>query len=82
MNVGELKVHIENNAVRLRLTQEDVQDLEAFNTMLFRQLLKLMRTFMMVDKDNEENSYFVVPTRVGKRAYCCIKLLDNRGLVS
>jgi hypothetical protein len=69
MNVGELRVHIENNAVRLRLTQEDIQDLEAFNVMLFGQLLKLMRTFMIIDKDNEENSYFVVPTCLGKRAY-------------
>jgi hypothetical protein len=75
MNVGELRVHTENNAVRLRLTQEDVKDLEAFNAMLFRELLKLMRTFMVVDKDNKENSYFVVPTCLGKRAYCCIRSL-------
>jgi endoribonuclease Dicer len=34
--------------------------------MLFRELLKLMRTFMVVDKDNKENSYFVVPTRLGE----------------
>ncbi|PNF18314.1 hypothetical protein B7P43_G14501 [Cryptotermes secundus] len=66
MNVGELRVHIENNAVCLHLTHEDIQDLEAFNAMLFRELLKLMRTFMVVDKDNKENSYFVVPTRLGE----------------
>jgi transcription initiation factor IIE alpha subunit len=66
MNVGELKVHVENNAVRLRVTQNDVEDVEMFNVMLFRQLLKLMKEFMMVDKDNEENSYFMVPTHLGK----------------
>jgi hypothetical protein len=76
MNVGELRVHIENNAVRLFLTQDDVQALEAFNVMLFGQLLKLKRTFVIVDKENQENSYFVVPTRLGKRACCCIKSLD------
>lgn len=75
MNVGELRVHTENNAVRLHLTQEEVQDLEAFNIMLFRQLLKLMRTFMMVDKDNEENSYFVVPTRLGENG--CHEIMWN-----
>jgi hypothetical protein len=75
MNVGELKIHIENNAVRLRLTQHDVQDLEAFNAMLFGQLLKLMRTFMVIDKDNEENSYFVVPTHLGKKACSYMKSL-------
>jgi hypothetical protein len=73
--VGELRVHIENNAVSLRLTQKDIQDIEAFNIMLFGQLLKLKRTFVIVDKDNQENSYFVVPTRLGKRACCCIKSL-------
>jgi hypothetical protein len=66
MNVGESKVRIVSNAACLRVTHEEVKDLEAFSAMLFRQLLKLMKSFLMVDKDNKENSYFVVPTRVGK----------------
>lgn len=66
MNVGELGVHIENNAVRLHVTQNDVDALGRFNVMLFDELLKLMKPFMMVDTDNEENSYFVVPVRLGK----------------
>lgn len=65
MNVGESKVRIVSNAACLRVTHEEVKDLEAFSAMLFRQLLKLMKSFLMVDKDNKENSYFVVPTRVG-----------------
>jgi hypothetical protein len=76
MNVGELNVHIENNAVRLCLTQDDVGDLEMFNAMLFRQLLKLMKPFMMLDKDNKENSYFVVPTRLGKMTHVCMLWKD------
>ncbi|XP_021927095.1 endoribonuclease Dicer-like isoform X2 [Zootermopsis nevadensis] len=66
MNVGELGVHIENNAVRLQVTQNDVDALGRFNVMLFDELLKLMKPFMMVDTDNEENSYFVVPVRLGE----------------
>jgi hypothetical protein len=66
MNVGELNVHVENNAVCLHLTHDDVEDLEMFNAMLFKHLLKLMKPFMMVDKDNKENSYFMVPTHLGK----------------
>jgi hypothetical protein len=66
MNVGEIEVHIANNATRIRVTHDELRDLEAFNVMLFRQLLKLMKSFLIVDKANRENSYFVVPTQVGK----------------
>jgi hypothetical protein len=66
MNVGELEVHIGNNAACVRVTRDDIRDLEAFNLMLFGQLLKLMKSFLIVDKANRENSYFVVPTQVGK----------------
>jgi hypothetical protein len=66
MNVGEIQVHIANNAACIRVTHDDIRDLEAFNAMLFGQLLKLMKPFLVVDKANKENSYFVVPTQVGK----------------
>jgi hypothetical protein len=66
MNVGEIEVHIVSNAACIRVTHEDIRDLEAFSAMLFGQLLKLMKSFLIVDKDNKENSYFVVPTQVGK----------------
>jgi len=66
MNVGEIEVHISNNAACIQVTGDDIRDLEAFNVMLFSQLLKLMKSFLIVDKANKENSYFVVPTQVGK----------------
>ena len=66
MNVGEIEVHIASNTTCIRVTRDDIRDLEAFNAMLFRQLLKLMKSFLTVDKANKENSYFVVPTQVGK----------------
>jgi len=66
MNVGETEVHIVSNAARVRVTRDDIRDLEAFHVMLFGQLLKLLKSFLIVDKANKENSYFVVPTQVGK----------------
>ena len=66
MNVGEIEVHIASNATSIRVTHDDIRDLEAFNAMLFGQLLKLIKSFLIVDKANKENSYFVVPTQVGK----------------
>jgi hypothetical protein len=66
MNVGEIEVHVVSNTACLNVTREDIRDLEAFNAMLFGQLLKLMKSFLIVDKDNKENAYFVVPTQVGK----------------
>lgn len=66
MNVGEIEVHIASNAACLHVTRDHIRDLEAFNVMLFGQLLKLMKSFLIVDKANKENSYFVVPTQVGK----------------
>jgi hypothetical protein len=81
MNVGELRVHIENNAVRLHLTHADIEDLETFNAMVFGQLLKLMKPFVMVDKDNRENSYFVVPTCLGKAVSSEVRDLLSEGSV-
>jgi hypothetical protein len=69
MNVGEIEVNVVSNAACIRVTCEDIRDLEAFNVMLFGQLLKLMKSFLIVDKDNKENSYFVVPTQVGKTVF-------------
>jgi hypothetical protein len=66
MNVGEIRVHIVCNTACIRVTQEDIKDLEAFNCMLFGEVLKLRKSFLIVDKANKENSYFVVPTRVGE----------------
>jgi hypothetical protein len=66
MNVGETEVHIVSNAARVCVTCDDIRDLEAFHAMLFGQLLKLLKSFLIVDKANKENSYFVVPTQVGK----------------
>jgi hypothetical protein len=66
MNVGELEVRIVNNAACIHVTRDDIRDLEAFNVMLFSQLLKLMKSFLIVDQASRENSYFVVPTQVGK----------------
>jgi hypothetical protein len=66
MNVGEIEVHIASNATCTHVTRDEIRDLEAFNVMLFGQLLKLMKSFLIVDKANRDNSYFVVPTQVGK----------------
>ncbi|PSN55294.1 hypothetical protein C0J52_01792 [Blattella germanica] len=64
MNVGELIVHVQQNDKFYRLTEEEVASLEVFNIMIFRQILKLMKPFMIIDKENLENSYFIVPTRI------------------
>ena len=66
MSVGELKVHIVPNATFVTLTSEQVELLESFNIMLFQKLLKLMKPYTMVDREDKINSYFVVPTKEGK----------------
>ena len=66
MNTGELRVHVVPNAALMTLTREQVELLQSFNALMFQKLLKLIQAFAMVDKEDNVNSYFVVPTQKGK----------------
>ncbi|KAJ9599534.1 hypothetical protein L9F63_010006, partial [Diploptera punctata] len=71
MNVGEILIHVVQNASRVYLTYEQVEQLKSFNIMVFRKLLKLMKHFTIVDNEDKENSYFIVPT---KKVFQCLEL--------
>ncbi|XP_069680713.1 endoribonuclease Dicer isoform X2 [Periplaneta americana] len=69
MNVGELQVHVKVNAACICLTKEEIELVEGFSTMLFRQVLNLMKPFLIVDREDLENSHLIVPTRRGIAGY-------------
>lgn len=65
MNVGELLVTVESNIVTLQLSEEDIRCITNLHSLIFLHILQLVKTFMMRDSENQENSYLIVPVRPG-----------------
>nr|CAD7257375.1 unnamed protein product [Timema shepardi] len=62
MNVGELEINLICNANSFQVSDEQVKMAQKLNTMLFTELLhKLYKNFLVVDQENKEQSYFIVP---------------------
>ncbi|XP_067000048.2 endoribonuclease Dcr-2 [Anabrus simplex] len=72
LNVGSLNVSLLSNYMELTLTDAEITKLRRFNTMIFYDVLKLCRSFMTVDFENKENSYFIVPTKLDPEGNHCI----------
>lgn len=61
MNVGELNVDVEVNHTKMRLTTDEIEKLRLFHTMIFTEVLPMIKVFMIYDKDDLENSFLIVP---------------------
>lgn len=61
MNVGELNVDVQVNNSKLLLTGEEIEKLTNFHTLIFQEILPLIKAFMVFDKDNLNNSFLIVP---------------------
>ncbi|KAM7345951.1 endoribonuclease Dcr-2 [Cochliomyia hominivorax] len=62
MSQGKLHVEISENPIECLISnQEQINELKHFHTMLFRELLRLWKEFLVIDHRNEDNSYFIIP---------------------
>lgn len=64
MNVGPLEVQIKVNHSQIRLEREKIKLLKKFHTMLFSDIVKVIKSFMVFDNMNLENSFAVVPGKL------------------
>lgn len=62
MSQGNLHVKISENPIECVIRDEEQLNLlKKFHTVIFKDILKLWREFLVVDNRNEENSYLIVP---------------------
>lgn len=61
VDLGQIDVSIEVNAVVLQFTDEEVQKLITFHRFIFLDVLKIVKNFLVIDFSNRENSYCIVP---------------------
>ncbi|EFN79336.1 Endoribonuclease dcr-1 [Harpegnathos saltator] len=64
MNIGELNVTIKPNYATMTLNNEDIKSLKIYHTLLFSEVIPVIKKFMVFDKDNLENSFLIVPLNV------------------
>ncbi|KAK2580644.1 hypothetical protein KPH14_007750 [Odynerus spinipes] len=62
MNVGELNVNIEVNYEEMKLTAKEIIQLRIFHTIIFREIVPVIKPFMAFDNENLDNCFLIVPT--------------------
>ncbi|XP_073981490.1 endoribonuclease Dcr-2 isoform X5 [Rhodnius prolixus] len=66
MNVGEVNIQILENVETIKLSINEINLLFRFHCLLFAEVLKITKKFVMRDYENLENSFFLVPTIEGE----------------
>ncbi|XP_050325821.1 endoribonuclease dcr-1 isoform X1 [Bactrocera neohumeralis] len=67
MNQGKLSVKIAENPITLTITSEQqLKQLAKFHLMIFRDILECWKSFLVLDRRNQENAYFIAPLNNGK----------------
>lgn len=62
MTQGKVQVKISPKPIKCMFTNaEEIEKLQCFHTMLFRDLLNIWKSFFCMDRRNCENSYLIVP---------------------
>lgn len=61
MNVGSLNIKLRINNSQVNLSPDELNDLKKFHWLIFKEVLNLIKNFMIYDNDNKENSFLIVP---------------------
>ncbi|KAK7865819.1 hypothetical protein R5R35_001277 [Gryllus longicercus] len=61
LNVGQIAVHLVVNNAVLYLQSHEISSLQRFHAMLFFDLLKLNKSYVLADPKSEENNFLIVP---------------------
>lgn len=63
---GEVQVKLQLAPARVILSDSQIDKIVAFIHYTFTSVLRLQKYLMMFDPNSSENSYFIVPTKIGK----------------
>lgn len=63
MTAGELNVHIDVNREMVKLTKEELYKLRYFNNFVYKEILKILKEFLIYDNTKEAGTILLVPVR-------------------
>jgi len=72
MKDGKLDVDIIPNYTTMILNENDIELLKKFHFLLFNEIIPAIKTFMLFDNNNLENSFLIVPCKYDCIFYCNI----------
>ncbi|XP_018354963.1 PREDICTED: endoribonuclease Dicer [Trachymyrmex septentrionalis] len=61
MKDGKLNVNVKSDHATMVLSQNEIELLRRFNFLLFNEIIPVIKSFMIFDNDNLENSFVIVP---------------------
>ncbi|XP_071570826.1 endoribonuclease Dicer [Temnothorax nylanderi] len=61
MKDGKLNVDVKSNPTTIMLSGSDIQLLKRFHFLLFNDIIPVIKSFMIFDNDDLENSFLIVP---------------------
>ncbi|KAK5650697.1 hypothetical protein RI129_001726 [Pyrocoelia pectoralis] len=63
VTAGEILVDINVNYKRITLTEEDIFHLKSFHCLIFKDVLRLLKLFLVFDNNYEKDGFLVVPIK-------------------
>ncbi|XP_076391381.1 endoribonuclease Dcr-2 isoform X2 [Megachile rotundata] len=61
MSANELNVSVKVNNTTLVLSEEEIEYIKIFHTLIFSQIVQVIKSFMLFDNSNRDNCFLVVP---------------------
>ncbi|KAK4883339.1 hypothetical protein RN001_006658 [Aquatica leii] len=71
VTAGEILVNLKLNYKTIVLTTEQLESLKRFHCLIFADILKVLKSFLVIDNDGEVDGFLVVPIRK-KNDFCDI----------
>lgn len=69
LNVGKINVSLKVNSSLIIFNEEEINQLKTFHSLLFLDILKLRKSFLVADLESGINNYLVAPTKMNE----CLK---------
>lgn len=63
MKDGQLDVDVKFNYATMTLNKKDIELLKRFHFLLFNEIITVIKSFMLFDNENLENSFLIVPCK-------------------
>lgn len=63
MKDGKLDVDVKSDHTTIILSENEIELLKRFHFLLFNDIIPVIKSFMIFDNDNLENSFLIVPCK-------------------
>ncbi|XP_031345881.1 endoribonuclease Dicer-like [Photinus pyralis] len=63
VSAGEILVNLKLNYKQVTLTEENISHLKDFHHLVFRDVLRILKTYLVLDNDDDTNGFLIVPVK-------------------